>query len=324
MPLIKGTPKDGYLEINDNIRFRKGVDFISNWGKTYFVDFENGSDYHDGRSTFKALKNLAAAISKAGAWDIIYIRRRTPDVAEGDPVGITPATAVNWSIANTKWGLQLIGCGIGHDPQQAAYQTRLEGHATVTGVAPLTVLAPYVGLENLSFKRGGATGVPLVDLSTTVPARAFAASLYRCQLHMGNGVNGSNGAVQINSHWYAAIIECHFERCAVAIGLYSGISNPAAVHIRGNTFNQPAADNKGDIVSAATACHRIMIEDNTFNHDTPSAGGTNKFLYFPGSANTGSIIGNKFGTATLVTATLMTLGGLVESGSICGKGFLTS
>lgn len=294
------------------------------WGaKHWFVDFDNGTAGSGmGGSMDNPQKNLATAISDAAAWDVIYVRPRTPDVAGGDPQAITPATAANWSIPNTKYGLSIIGTGVGVLPSQAAYQTRLQGESTVTDAAPLTVLAPYVCLENLSFKRGGSTGVPLVDLSSVAAAYAFAASVDRCQFHMGDGTAGGSGALTISSHWYAAVTNCHFERCGVGIGLTSSISNPAGVKIIGNTFNQITGANYGDIVSAATACNRIQISDNVFEQAIPTLG-TTVYIYFPGT-NTGIASNNYFGTATLVTATLMTLGGIVESGSKCALGFLTS
>jgi len=295
------------------------------WGrKHWFVDFDNGTaGGGQGKRMSKPQKNPATAISDAAAWDVIYIRPRTPDVAGGDPQAITPASAANWSIPNTKYGLSIIGTGVGVCPSQAAYQTRLQGESTVTGTAPMTVLAPYVCLENLSFKRGGSTGVPLVDLSSVSGAYAFAASVHRCQFHMGNGTGAGSGAINISSHWYAAITENHFERCGVAIGLTSLLANPAGVQIIGNTFNQVTAANYGDIVSGATACNRISIRDNFFEQADPTLG-TTVYIYMTGSSNTGMVANNYFGTATLVTATIMTLGGLVEAGSKCAKGFLTS
>jgi len=300
--------------------------YVGWWSeKVYFVDYDNGTAGAAGKKPDKAQKNLATAISNADKWDTIYIRPRDAGVSGGDPQAITPASATNWSIPNTKWGLSLIGTGIGARPDMAAYQTRLQGYSTVTGTAPLTVLAPYVVIENLSFKRGGSTGVPLVNLSSAGgTANAFAANIHKCQFHMGNGTSGGAGAVQISSYWYAVISDSHFERCNVAIGISSSVSNPCAVRISGNTFNQPAASNYGDIVSAATAVNRILIDNNMFNHDIPSkSGGKARYLWFSGS-NTGSVINNYFGTGTLVTATIMTLASLVESGSICAKGFLTS
>ena len=319
-----GKDSLGYSVFSQKVRFKNGVALDSDWENVYYVDYDNGSDgYGDGRSSSKPFKNLATAISTAAAWDKIYVRPRPPDVAGGDPQAITPATAANWSIPNTSWGLTIIGAGRGYVPNVSAYQTRLQGESTVTGTAPMTVLAPYVVLENLSFKRGGSTGVPLVHLSSVSGAYAFAASLHRCQLHMGNGTAAGSAAVLIASHWYAAITECHFERCGVGIGFTSSISNPAACVIEGCTFNQVTGANYGDIVSAATALNRLRIHRCIFEQADPTLG-TTVYIYMNGSSNTGIVSDCYFGTATLVTATIMTLGGLVESGSKCAKGFLTS
>jgi len=324
MSLVKG-PRDSnqYIVVSDKVRFKRGVRFDDDWGDEFYVDFDNGVDGAGrGRTAATAFKNPAYALTSMSAWDKLYIRPRTPDVAGGDPQAITPATAANWSIPNSKYGLSIIGAGRGKNPIVSAYQTRLQGESTVTDTAPLTVLAPYVVLENLSFKRGGSTGVPLVNLSSASGAYAFASELYRCHLHMANGQTGSAGAVQIASHWYANIQECHFERCAVGIGISSSLSNPVGFHIIGNTFNQPLATNYGDIVSAATLVERVKIADNHFLHDTPTAGKA-RYIWFQGTC-TGSSENNYFGTATLVTATIVTLSGILDSGSKCSLGFLTS
>jgi len=325
MSLVKG-PRDSaqFITINDKIRFKQGIRLDDSWGNEWYVDFENGVDGAGrGRSAATPFKNLAYALTAAAAWDVIYVRPRTPDVAGGDPQAITPATAANWSIPNTHYGLQIIGCGRGHSPHQAAYQTRLQGESTVTGVSPITVLAPYVVLEKLSIKRGGSTGVPLVNLSSVAAAYAFGAELYGCQLHMGNGTAAGSAAVLVASHWYASILKCHFERCGVGIGFTSTLANPAACVIEECTFNQVTGANYGDIVSAATAVNRLRIHNNIFEQADPTLG-TTVYIYMNGSSNTGIVSNNYFGTATLVTATIMTLGGLVEAGSKCAKGFLTS
>lgn len=325
MPLLKGQNVGGYVQVKQNVKFMQSVDFNNTWNHTWFVDYDNGADTYAGTSTSEAYKNLATAIAAADEWDVIYIRPRDPDVTGGDPAGIIPATAANWSIANAKHGLQLIGCGVGCDPRQSAYQTRLQGEATVTGTAPLTVLAPYVNIENLSVKRGGATGVPLIHLSSAAAAYAFAASVYNCRLHMGNGTTGSAGAVQIDSHWYAVIKGCYFDRCSVGIGFGSGLSNPVGCRITENIFEQIAADNYGDIVSAASAVLRCDIDHNNFNHAIPSnAGGKGDYIWFQGSS-TGAVTANYFATATLVTATIMTLSGLLDGGgNWTNRGWLTS
>lgn len=295
------------------------------WGANHrFVDFDNGTAGSAGNDGMESpAKYVDIALADAVAWDVIYIRPRTPDVAGGDPQGITPSSTTNLSIPNTKYGISLIGTGLGILPSQAAYQTRIQGDGTTTTTSPLTVLAPYVAIENLSFKRGASTGVPLVDLSSVSGAYAFACSIDRCQFHMGNGTAAASAAVLIASHWYAAITNNHFERCGCGIGLTSILSNPAGVSIVGNTFNQVTASNYGDIVSGATACNRIKISDNIFEQADPTVG-TTVYIYMAGSANTGIVSNNYFGTATLVTATIMTLGGLLEAGSKCAKGFLTS
>jgi len=112
-----------------------------------------------------------------------------------------------------------------------------------------------------------------------------------------------------------------FYRNAVGIGIYALNSSARAVAIRGNIFEGLAADIRAHIAANGNA-HYISINRNDFINDKPTAGYA-KYIYFAG-ANTGGVTCNFFATATLVTATLMTLGGLLEAGSMCAKGFLTS
>ncbi len=298
--------------------------FAGWWGReVFFVDNEAGSN-GDG-SMDGPFKYLEDAISGSASWDTIYVRPRTPDNVGGDPQAITPNTVANWSIPNSKNGIQIIGCGVGRNPLATAYQTRLQGHASVTGTAPITVLGSYCNIENLSIKRGGATGVPLINFYTTsATVSGHGSSIFNCRLHMGNGTSASTGAIQCESYWYLVIENNLFDRCSRAIGISSSISEPCGVRITGNTFANIAADNYGDISSTGGTV-RILIDNNIFQCAIPSnAGGSGDYINF-GAASTGAVTHNFFATATLVTATIWTLNGVLDGGgNWTNRGWMTS
>jgi len=313
MPLIQGTPKDGYLEIKENIRFRKGVDFISNWGKTYFVDFENGSDYHDGRSTFKALKNLAAAISKAAASDVIYIRPRGPELGSGgagpyyggDPGDITPATAANWIIPYTKYGLSLIGCG------NHKSQTCLQGYAALTGSPVLDIRAPYCNIENLAIKPGGSTtGLISQKFLDSTVYQAWANTYYKVWLR--NVDAQAAYSLNMDSGTYDEVIGCIFSGHPIGIQLSASNDVPKAIVIRGCIFDVLTASVKCDIY-APGAVARILITECNFPHVLPSGGSPNKYIVFS-AASTGLFSNSFIGATTTTVATNTTLNGVGYSG----------
>jgi len=68
-------------------------------GKVYFVDYDSGNDAHDGRAPNRAFKYLDTALSAATAWDVIYVRPRTPDTTGGDPQSMLPSSSTNFSIS---------------------------------------------------------------------------------------------------------------------------------------------------------------------------------------------------------------------------------
>ena len=87
-----------------------------------------------------------------------------------------------------------------------------------------------------------------------------------------------------------------------------------------NFVTQTAAEVNCDIYIAQT--DMINIHDCNFTHAIPT-GGENRYIK-ANAASTGIVANCSFATATLVTGTIMTLNGIIESGSTCALGFLTS
>ena len=295
------------------------------WGnKNWFVDWDGGTAGGVGDSPDQAQKYVDTILAKATAWDTIYIRPRTPDMTGGDPQAYTPVAAANLSISATQYGLALIGTGLGCTSVEQAYQTRLQGDATVTTTPVLKVLAPYVTLENLTLKPGAATTWPLVTfLGSITGAISFGGSVYNCRLHMATGTTGDKAAVQIDSNHYTVVKNCYFDRCSVGVGFSSTYAVPVGCRITNNIFECVTGSNYGDIVVQGTAVYRINIDWNNFNHAIPGLGAA-RYIFAQGSS-TGSVSNNVFATATVVTATIVTLSGILDGGgNMTNRGWLTS
>jgi hypothetical protein len=317
--------------VNDGLYQYGGVPVGSNgfagfWsGRAFFVDYDNGSVNNTGLDLNNKQKYIDTAISSAGAWDVIYVRPRVPDTAGGDPQSIIPYAAANLSIPATKYGLNIIGAAAGYGPRNPGYITTIEGDATVTDTPVITVLAPYIHIENLHIKKGGMTGKPLVLFYWG----AFGSSIVGCKFNQSNGTGHGYGAVTFDTCPYGTVYRNLFDRCSIGVSLTAASSDPYSFSIENNDFIGVPGSIRADIASLSGSAEgntKIVISHNVFGHDTPTLGYA-KYIYIQdsgGGTSTGIVAGNYFGTATLVTATLMTLRGLVESGSMCAKGFLTS
>ena len=316
MPLIRASLKEGYFEINENIRFMKDVAFLNYWNKTWYVDYDGGSDDNNGKSEIKPVKNPATALSRASAGDIIYIRPRSPELGAegagpyygGDPGDITPATAVNWIIPYTKYGLSLIGCGAGRGPAGRS-QTCLQGHADVTAYPVLDVRAPYSNIENLGFKAGGSTvGLVQTKFADNSIYQAWANTFYKVWFRIAL----ATGALVMDAGSYDNIEKCTFSFMAtghgVGIMLLAGNDAPTGVVIRDCDFEGLVADIHADIQTSG-AVKRILMDNLRFNHAVPTGGSPNKFVSIA-SASTGLLANSYCGAADATIATHFTLNGI--------------
>jgi len=300
-----------------------GNPYLGMWGeKTWFVDYDNGTTGAKGDSPASAQKHLQTIITNASANDVIYIRPRTPNTTGLDPNYIIPASTTNWSIAYAKHGLALIGTGYG-----SSFYTYLRGTATVTATSAMHVAAPWTLFENLAFHEGASTANCGVHLNGEAAGEGAISGDGGEGYAMGNRLSnctlrfGSKTSLTIESAAFASVIGCTFHKGA-GIAIYSSEQEPDGIEIGWNQFlTETAAEVSSDIYIYG-GVDMINIHDNYFSHADPT-GGENVYIYVH-TASTGIVANNYFGTGTLVTASIMTLNGLVESGSKCAKGFLTS
>ena len=284
--------------------------FGSFWGNdVYFIDYDSGTAGTGGLEIERPQKDLATALTAGGPWDTYYIRPRAPNVSGGDSNYITPASATNWSVANTAYGTSIIGTGLGMNGHGMAYQTYMRGHASVTTGSVLDIVAPFCSVENLSFHRGGGTTTGIVRLGGTVGTdSAFGSSVVNCLFRFGNGTDWFNGALQITDTWYTMVYDNVFYRCATGIALYANGTSIRSPAIVGNTFEGLAGDITAHIYSNGTMTY-VKIVDNHFIDAIPTDGVAD-YIHVAGGASTGLVANNTFGTTTITASTICTLNGL--------------
>jgi hypothetical protein len=273
------------------------------------VDYDNGSDSNDGKSTRNPFQNLATAISAAGEWDVIYVRPRDPNTSSGDPYNITPASATNWSIASTKHGLSIIGCGVGFG-KSANYQTGLQGYSAVT-TSTLTINAPFCFIQNLNFRQGSSTTAAVkASFSDGGSDKAFGVGIYGCTFWQISS-SATSGALCMDSAWHSSVIKCHFAKCYRA--LYIGASNsvPVGMVVDECDFAGLTTDVSADIYTPG-AVSNILIKRCYFNHALPAAGSPNLYVSI-GATSTGLIADSFFGVADATIANSLTLNGITNA-----------
>ncbi len=276
--------------------------FAGWWGrKNWFVDYSNGTEGALGLKMLKAQKNLKTILDHADlkAGDAVFIRPATPDTS--DPAAITPAAAVNWSIAVADYGVSLIGTGTG----VPGYGTRLQGHASAT-TPVLSVNAAFVNLENLGFRRGGSTS-GIVKFTYANPGTtygSFGCRMSNCHVRLAQ----ATGGVVIESAWYTHIINTIFSSCNVGILIGASNSVPGGIKLADCDFEAAIAEVTADI-NTSGAVTRILMTRLNFNHVLPTGGSPNKYVNIA-AASTGLISDSYFGVADATIANSLTLNGI--------------
>ena len=278
------------------------------WGGTvYFVDYDSGNAGGvGGTKPTEAVKYLQDAIDLSSAWDVIYIRPRTPDTSGGDPQAHLPESTTQWSIASTKHGLSLIGTGFGAGKEKMNMM-RLQGASGATGTV-FTNYAPYTNFENLTFRRGSSTGAGLLIEGQTSGGSgySFGVSVNNC-LFYKIAATATKGALYIESAWHTTVANSFFEQCAKGIGIGVSGSNVDATAILGCTFNGIDTTIDADIyATGGSTITEVLIDRCLFAHDIPALSSGNLYNKYIDFATASGLISNCcFGTETETIATNM-------------------
>lgn len=294
-----------------------GDRFAGWWTNSYFVDFDNGSDGYDGKSTRTPFNNLYKAITTASAGDVIYIRPRTTVGTQGtNQVPITPAAAqaANWTIPRTKNHLSIIGtrehCGIQNG-------IILQGYAGVN-TPTITVLSPYCTFENIGFQQAAAQLVGGIRVNAGYPGTkdGFGCVIDNCNFHV-HAATG-HGAVIFDSGRYNQCLNSQFWHCVVGVNLGASAMAIQGAIVRNCDFNGADTDVDTDI-QIATAQH-ILIDNNRFNHAQPNyTTGAYKMYVKVVTSATGLLVNNWFGTTDIDIDTACTPGSLIDLGNKCAE-----
>jgi hypothetical protein len=314
MPFLKGQDVDGYVQIDRNVRFMKSADINNSWNQTYYVDYDNGANTNSGLNSTIPFKDPRYALTVAGAYDVIYVRPRTPDTTGGDPAHITPDTAANWTVPYASHGLSIIGAGTGRG-FSGAYGTSLKGYTGLT-TPTLYVKAPLVNIENITWR--GATactaGVLKFSFANAGPDYSFGGTVYGNTFWKASSTMG--GALVMDSAWYMSILKNHFMSCYKGIVIGASNSVPVGIHIADCTWQALTAE-VSTCIESSGAVTNILIQRTAMNHVLPTAGGSNKFIVFA-AASTGEWMDSQIGATATTIGTNTTLNGVGYSKIYCG------
>ncbi len=232
-------------------------------GKYWYVDKDNGSDTaNTGRTIDKPKATIQAAITAAGAHDVIFVKAANMAAGATDPVSY----AETLSIGPTQSGLSLIGINTGR-AQGSLPQIKKGSGST----ALLTIQAPGCLITGFGFNGGSSTGGGILLDDDGSTKSAFGTSI------IGNHFKNCVGSSATNAATGGAI-------------QWASTGNAWQTHIAGNVFYK----NVGDIVLLGTSGsvpQDVIIEDNEFLSASTSATDANLFLS-AGSGMSGLIIRN--------------------------------
>lgn len=322
MPIVKGELVNGYIQVAKPVKFTGGMINLNTnpWGKSYFVDYENGNAAGTGLSPAASMKYLQDALDACSQEDVIYVRpyNTHAQYVGGDPASILPESTENFHVDHNKWGITIIGAGHGYG-RSGNYETNLKGSTTVQATPTLDIRAPFVNLENLNFRSGSNTLCAVrhsfIDPGTTYSA--FGGTVYNCTFWK-IGSTKTEGALYLDSSWYTTVLGCTFISCYN--GIHVGFSNSTTVGltIADCDFQGTTAEISCDISTAAGALN-TLIKRCYFNHALPNAGAPNVYVSF-GATSSGLIADCFLGNASTTIATNMTLNGVVQSGCYSEEG----
>jgi len=278
--------------------------FSNPWSTHYFVDGDDGSDGHNGKSPQTAFATIQKAVTASTGGDVIYIKPKTYTMATGfaryEEDVVIPSGASGTGTTATQANKSLIGI----TPRTTAsdFMGVRWKYATNTN---LNVEAPGTHIENIGFFCEDATaGVYFEgDGTTLIKSGIIGSSLYNCAIKGDGGVlaNGSD-SLQIIGNQFQAKYDGTV--CGMTITVGSTITGRRPV-LKGNHF----LGGNGVAMSAAPVIwtgqiENALITDNDF--DTGTLVQINIV-----TASTGLIARNYFAETDLSTTFI------VQNGMIC-------
>jgi len=235
-----------------------------NKGNIFFVDGENGSADHNGKTPDTAVSHPSEAVSMASQWASIYIRPQQYT---------TYATIANYYYTDNitvpigKAGISFIGAG----PGGSHYQT-VEIKTAAAASHVFDIYAPGVQIENMR----------LTGTSQTAGDRSVIRAMGDGSTNKANGGLGirnctfSNakigGAIRIDNPWNCTVDNCVFHNCAFGTYTTSSVSSTNGMWIKNCQFEGQDANIDCHIYASGGSanCYGLLVDNCTFNTTTPA------------------------------------------------------
>jgi hypothetical protein len=209
MAILKGPRVDGYVNVNDPVKFTKNVLFQAGnpWGDIYYVNKTTGVDSNPGTSSSLPVKTIAQAITLAAAYDWIFVAPGVYDEGEETVLAYEGMKLIGSNTSGIEWGpcsmkadgehiisVQANGCeiaylgfiqngayrGIEIDHTAAVYKTHIHhchfgGSATATYgvIAGATFDAVDTVIEDCEFLSWATAGIYLNATRSKVRRNIF-------------------------------------------------------------------------------------------------------------------------------------------------------
>lgn len=281
--------------------------FYGWWGKSYFVDYDSGSNGNSGTEPSQSWKTLTYALTRATHNDVIYIRPRglaTP-ASDTDPTATVADTTSNFSTGTSQYALSIIGAGPALNPS-GIWMNLLQGNASAAATVPvLTIGGAYTCIENLGFSKGAAT-----TSEVTIGAFGFGSAIHNCLFRVFTGTSSATGALTLNDAWDCTISGSLFDRCKVGLVSTAPTASVRGTRVLNNEFRGTTAGRIVDvnITASGTNVDMCTIHGNVFNGPIPTGGAPNVYINTTASIGVSVISGNWFNIADLNPASDIVLG----------------
>jgi hypothetical protein len=208
MPVLKGIRQNGFIQVNEPLRFMKSVQnrYASPWGKTWFVDGVSGATTNDGQTPENAVKTIQAAVTLAGRGDVIFVRPQTYTLGTG--FARYTEDVIVPLLTND---LSIIGVTNTISPEFGVRWKHV--------ITPLTVNAPGLHLENIGFFCEGATkAIDLANDGNVSKVGSCGFTMYNCAIK-GERVYITGGdGVRIKNCYFHAVYDGSVTGGITAVG----------------------------------------------------------------------------------------------------------
>jgi hypothetical protein len=271
---------------------------LDDFANVWYVDGDNGSDSKSGTTPTDAKKTIQAAVTAAGAGDIIYIKSRKIAALSTDPANYTESII----IPNSKPQLKLIGYNTG---LTQGGLPQLKVGATTTDII-LTVRAPGCLIANLGFNGAGGTGGGiLLDSDGGTTKDAFGTTITGCHFKNCKGTTATDcrtgGAIMWSANggsWQVRISNNVFYKNVGDIVLKgTGVSVPQDVIIENNRFQgiATAVDCHLFLTGGGSGMLGVTVHGNVFADVLPALSSGSIVRYADMTGCTGIFSNNVFG-----------------------------